>query len=111
MAFTLFLLSLAGMPPMAGFFGKLYVFRAAIDAELYAVAIIGLLNSLIGAYYYLRVLVYMYFREPAPGAPVAKPMKSGLVVGALVIAAILVVLLGILPGAPLDMARVASVLR
>jgi NADH-quinone oxidoreductase subunit N len=54
LAFSLFLLSLAGIPPTAGFFGKLYVFRAAIDSELYAVAVIGLLNSVIGAYYYLR---------------------------------------------------------
>jgi len=49
LAFSLFLLSLAGVPPTAGFFGKLYVFQAAIDAELYALAVIGLLNSVIGA--------------------------------------------------------------
>lgn len=104
LAFTVFLLSLAGMPPTAGFFGKLYVFRAAIGSELYLLAVLGLLNSLLGAYYYLRVIVFMYFREPAPGAPLAVPMRSGLVTGALVIAGFLVLALGIAPGTPLAMA-------
>src|SRR5690606_34529311 len=104
LAFTLFLLSLAGMPPTAGFFGKLFVFRAAMDSELYLLAVLGLLNSLLGAYYCLRVIVFMYFREPAPGAPIATPMRSGLVNGALVIAAFLVLALGIAPGTPLAMA-------
>lgn len=97
LAFTVFLVSLAGIPPTAGFFGKLYVFRAAVDAQLYALAVLGLVNSVIGAYYYLKVLVYLYMREPAPGAPVAVPMRSGLVVSALVIAAVLVVALGLTP--------------
>jgi NADH-quinone oxidoreductase subunit N len=108
LAFSLFLLSLAGIPPTAGFFGKLYVFRAAIDAELYAVAVIGLLNSVIGAYYYLRVMVFMYFREPQPGAPVAVPMRSGLVASALVIAAVLVLALGLMPEGVLEMAAAAG---
>ncbi|HEY6557110.1 MAG TPA: NADH-quinone oxidoreductase subunit N [Polyangiaceae bacterium] len=110
LAFSLFLLSLAGIPPTAGFFAKLYIFQAAIDAELYALTIIGLLNSIIGAYYYLRVMVYMYMREPIPGAPIATPMQSGYVATALVIAAVLVLLLGIVPGTSLDVA-VSAVLR
>ena len=69
LAFSLFLLSLAGVPPTAGFFGKWFLFRAAIDAGLYWLTIIAFINSVIGAYYYLRVLVYMYMREPAAGAP------------------------------------------
>jgi NADH-quinone oxidoreductase subunit N len=97
LAFSVFLLSLAGVPPMAGFFGKLGVFQAAIDAELYALAIIGLLNSLVGAYYYLRVMVYMYMREPGPGAPVATPMKSAYVSVVIVVAAFLVIWWGISP--------------
>ncbi len=97
LAFSVFLLSLAGVPPLAGFFGKLGVFRAAIDAELYALVIIGLVNSLIGAYYYLRVMVYMYMREPGPGAPVATPMKSAFVSVALVVAALLVIWWGFYP--------------
>jgi NADH-quinone oxidoreductase subunit N len=111
LAFSLFLLSLAGVPPTAGFFGKLYVFRAAIDAELYVLAVIGLLNSVIGAYYYLRVIVFLYMREPEPGAPIAVPMRSGLVTAALVIAAVLVITLGILPGDSLDMAAGAAMAR
>jgi NADH-quinone oxidoreductase subunit N len=108
LAFSLFLLSLAGVPPTAGFFGKLYVFRSAIDAELYALAVIGLLNSIVGAYYYLRVIVYMDMREPIPGAAIATPMRSGYVATALVIAALLVLALGILPGISLDVALAAS---
>ena len=68
----------------------------------------GLLNSVIGAYYYLRVIVFMYMREPEPGAPIAKPMRSGYVGFALAVAAILVLLLGIFPGSSLDIARAAS---
>ncbi len=110
LAFSLFLLSLAGIPPLAGFFGKLYIFRAAIDSGFYWLAIIGLLNSVLGAYYYLRVMVFMYFREPAPGAPLAVPMKSGYVASALLIAAVLVLALGLVPGMSLDMV-VAAVAR
>ncbi|APR79493.1 NADH-ubiquinone oxidoreductase chain N [Minicystis rosea] len=104
MAFSLFLLSLAGIPPTAGFFGKLYIVRAAIGANLYPLAIILVLNSVLGAYYYLRVLVFMYMREPAPGAPIARPMRSGYVATALVLAAILVVVLGLWPSTSLQMA-------
>jgi NADH-quinone oxidoreductase subunit N len=110
LAFSLFLLSLSGAPPTAGFFGKLYVFSAAIDSKLYWLAVIGLLNSVIGAYYYLRVLVFMYMREPEPGAPVAKPMSSGYVATALALAALLVLALGIWPGSSLEVA-VAATLR
>jgi NADH-quinone oxidoreductase subunit N len=108
LAFSLFLVSLAGVPPTAGFFGKLYVFQAAVDAQLYFVAVIGLLNSVIGAYYYLRVMVYMYMREPAPGAALAVPMRSGLVASALFIAAVLVLAFGIMPGSTLDVAAGAG---
>ena len=110
LAFSLFLLSLSGAPPTAGFFGKLYVFSAAIDSKLYWLAVVGLLNSVIGAYYYLRVLVFMYMREPEPGAPVAKPMSSGYVSTALALAALLVLALGIWPGSSLEVA-VAATLR
>jgi NADH-quinone oxidoreductase subunit N len=108
LAFSLFLLSLAGVPPTAGFFGKLYVVRTAIGSGLYALSVILLLNSVLSAYYYLRVLVFMYMREPAPGAAIAKPMRSGYVVTALVVAAVLVVLLGMWPGMSLEMANEAA---
>lgn len=61
MALTVFMFSMAGIPPLAGFFGKLYVFMAAIDAELYAVAVIGVVTSVVGAFYYLRIVKVMYF--------------------------------------------------
>jgi NADH-quinone oxidoreductase subunit N len=108
LAFSFFLLSLAGVPPTAGFFGKFYVFSAAMDSDLYALTVIGLLNSILGAYYYLRVLVFMYMREPEPGAPVATPMKSGMVASALVIAAVFVIVIGLFPDTLLTMARAAG---
>jgi NADH-quinone oxidoreductase subunit N len=108
LAFSFFLLSLAGVPPSAGFFGKLYVFSAAVDAQLNVLVVIGLLNSVLGAYYYLRVMVYMYMREPEPGAPIATPMRSGFVVAALILAAVLVLVLGILPSSSLDIAAAAG---
>jgi NADH-quinone oxidoreductase subunit N len=104
LAFSLFLLSLAGIPPTAGFFGKWFLFRAAIDSGLYWLAIIALVNSVLGAYYYLRVLVYMYMREPAAGAPFAVPMRSGYVAAALLVSAVLVLALGLDPGRSLAVA-------
>ncbi len=109
LAFSLFLLSLAGIPPTAGFFGKLYIVRAAIGSGLYPLAVALLLNSVLGAYYYLRVLVFMYMREPAPGAPIAQPMRSGYVATALVIAAALVLLLGLWPTTSLQIAVQAAI--
>jgi NADH-quinone oxidoreductase subunit N len=108
LAFGLFLLSLAGVPPTAGFFGKWFLFKAAMDGGFYWLAIIAFLNSVIGAYYYLRVLVYMYMREPAAGAPIAIPMRSGYVAAALLLSAILVIALGVLPGSSLDLAESAA---
>ncbi len=106
--FALFVLSLAGIPPTAGFFGKYFLLRSAIGGGFYILAIIAFVNSVIGAYYYLRVLVFMYMREPAAGAPIAKPMVSGYVNAALIVSALLVLLLGILPGATLDIANAAA---
>jgi len=69
MAFILamILFSLAGIPPLAGFFAKWYVFLAAIQAGLYPLAVIGVLTSVVGAFYYIRIVKLMYFDEPAPG--------------------------------------------
>jgi NADH-quinone oxidoreductase subunit N len=108
LAFALFLLSLAGIPPTAGFFGKWFVFKAAIDGGLYWLAIVAFVNSVIGAYYYLRVLVYMYMREPAAGAPVAVPMRSGYVSAALLVSAMLVLALGLAPTRSLEVALTAA---
>ena len=58
--------SLAGIPPLAGFFAKFYVFLAAVKAGLYPLAVIGVVASVVGAYYYLRIVKIIYFDEPAP---------------------------------------------
>jgi NADH-quinone oxidoreductase subunit N len=78
MAFLLAMLmfSLAGVPPLAGFFGKFYVFMAAIEAGLYPLAVIGVLSSVVGAFYYLRIVKIMYFDEPAE--PFIQPMPGEL---------------------------------
>jgi NADH-quinone oxidoreductase subunit N len=62
--FAMLLFSLAGVPPLAGFFGKWYVFVAAIKADLFTLAVIGVLTSVVGAYYYLSIVKVMYFEEP-----------------------------------------------
>jgi NADH-quinone oxidoreductase subunit N len=68
LAFVLSMLmfSLAGIPPLAGFFGKLFVFMAAVKAGLWVLAILGVIASVVGAYYYLRIVKIIYFDEPAP---------------------------------------------
>jgi NADH-quinone oxidoreductase subunit N len=73
--FAMLLFSLAGIPPLAGFFAKFYVFLAAIQAGLYPLAVIGVLASVVGAYYYLRIVKVMYFDEPAG---VFEPMAAEL---------------------------------
>ncbi|ABD07290.1 Proton-translocating NADH-quinone oxidoreductase, chain N [Rhodopseudomonas palustris HaA2] len=65
--FAMLLFSMAGIPPLAGFFAKFYVFMAAIKAGLFALAVIGVVTSVVGAYYYLLIIKVMYFDEPAPG--------------------------------------------
>ena len=62
--FTIFLLSLIGVPLTGGFFGKFYIFKAALESHLVWLTVLGLLNSAVAAYYYLRILVVMYMHEP-----------------------------------------------
>ena len=104
-AMAVFLLSLAGVPPTAGFVAKLLIFKAALGAQAYGLAIAGILTSALGAYYYLRVVVYMYMR-PTEGAEetIASP---ALAVG-LALAAIAVVALGLGPEPIASLARAAS---
>src|SRR6266478_2203536 len=64
-ALLLFMFSLAGIPPLAGFWGKLYIFIAAVEAQLYVPAVLGVLASVVASYYYLRIVKVMYFDEPA----------------------------------------------
>jgi NADH-quinone oxidoreductase subunit N len=73
---AMLLFSMAGVPPLAGFFAKFYVFLAAIQAGLYALAVIGVLASVVGAYYYLAIIKTMYFDEPEKGfAPMPDELK------------------------------------
>jgi NADH-quinone oxidoreductase subunit N len=73
---TILMFSLAGIPPLAGFWAKWYVFLAAINADLYALAVIGVLASVVGAYYYLRIIKVMWFDEPVGGfVPMAGELR------------------------------------
>lgn len=89
---AVFMFSLAGIPPLAGFFGKLYVFSAAVEAGLIWLAIVGVLNSALGAYYYLRVTVAMFMAEEPVGAGdvprPAWPVTATAVIAALATAAL-----------------------
>jgi len=101
----LFLLSLVGIPPLAGFVGKFYVFGAAVRAGYFWLAVIGVLNSAAAAYYYLRIIVYMYMREPEGAATTyASSFAGGL---ALAIALLAIVLLGVMPAPFVDLAQAA----
>jgi NADH-quinone oxidoreductase subunit N len=84
--FAAILFSMAGIPPLAGFFGKLLVFNAAVDAGLFGLAVIGVVASVVSAYYYVRIVKVMYFDEPA-GAfdDVEGPLKVVLAVSAAVV--------------------------
>ena len=112
---TLFLLSLAGIPPTAGFIAKVNVFSAAIDGGYWLLALIGVLASVAAAFFYLRVIVLMYMQEPE-GAPVvaegpgtgATTVSTGAI---LAIPAAATLLLGVFPGLIVGIIREASVLR
>ena len=108
--FVLGILSLMGFPPTAGFFGKYYVFQAAVLAgpDLLWLAILGVVTSAIGAYYYLKVIVFLFMTEPQAGATPAIPMRSISVATALVLSGYFVVKMGITPGRYLDMAIEAA---
>jgi NADH-quinone oxidoreductase subunit N len=94
--FTVFLLSLIGVPLTAGFFGKFYIFKAALDSQLYWLAVLGLLNSAVAAYYYLRIIVVMYFHEPGHTTDSLEELTPGIRVASLV-SAVAVVVLGVAP--------------
>ena len=107
-ALTVFLLSLIGIPLTGGFFAKFYVFSAALQANLVWLTIIGVLNSAVGAYYYLRIIVVMYMKEPREDAPAVAPIPLGLG-AALAISLAATIYLGVLPGKVLDYASRSAV--
>jgi NADH-quinone oxidoreductase subunit N len=108
--FVIGVLSLLGMPPTAGFFGKYYVFNAAVQAGggMVWLAVLGVLTSAVGAYYYIRVIVYLFMREPQAGAVLAVPMRSGYVASALVVSGYFVLRMGLAPDTYLGMAIEAA---
>jgi NADH-quinone oxidoreductase subunit N len=102
---TVFMLSLTGIPPTIGFVGKFYIFRAAIASDLIGLALIGVLTSLISAFYYLRVIVMMYMHSGDP-----KTHSEGWLNFSVAIAALATVILGIIPGPLLALAEGAQIL-
>lgn len=108
--FVLGVLSLMGLPPTAGFFAKYYVLMAAVDAGggLVWLAVIGVLASAAGAFYYLKVIVYLFMRQPEAGAPVAVPMRSWYLAVALGLCAYFVLRMGMAPGFYLNLAAEAA---
>ncbi|HUG40966.1 MAG TPA: NADH-quinone oxidoreductase subunit N [Longimicrobiales bacterium] len=102
---TVFLLSLAGVPPTGGFWGKFAILRSIVERGGVELAVVLVLTSLVSYYYYLRVAWYMWFREAAPGAATPEIHVSAGVRTALVAAAVAVLLLGIFPGELLEVAE------
>lgn len=102
-ALSFFLFSLAGLPPTAGFLGKYVIFQAAVDSERYLLAVVGVLNAAVAAYYYIRVVVTLYMRE---GDTEALPLPvSPATATVLVVSALGVLYLGLAPGRLLDLVR------
>ncbi|MBW6510583.1 MAG: NADH-quinone oxidoreductase subunit N [Desulfuromonadaceae bacterium] len=102
-AMAIFLFSLMGIPPTAGFVGKFYIFSGAVEAGYIWLAVIGVLNSAVSLYYYLRVLVYMYFRDPNEEFEWVA-LKTGALIS-IILAIVGVLYLGILPGGVMEMAK------
>jgi NADH-quinone oxidoreductase subunit N len=106
MAFVLAMLffSLAGVPPLAGFFAKFYVFAAAVKAELYGLAVLGVLSSVVGAFYYLRIVKVMFFDEAKPAFLPAAPYVRLVMIGA----GLFVVFYALYPAPLVDAAAAAA---
>ncbi len=104
-AMLLFMLSLGGIPPTAGFMGKFWVFSAAIDGGYYWLAVIGVLNSAVSLYYYLRVVVFMWFKgEPTGSEPVISPAMAVL----LAITIVGTIAIGVYPRPLFDLADISA---
>lgn len=100
---TIFLLSLIGVPLTGGFMGKFYIFKAALDSDLIWLTILGLLNSAVAAYYYLRIMVVMYFNEPGENTALAEAPSAGMT-AVLVGSALGTLVLGVVPNFILNLA-------
>jgi NADH-quinone oxidoreductase subunit N len=106
-AFALFLLAFAGIPPTSGFVGKLTVFSAAQGAGASTLVIVGVLASAVAAFFYIRVIVLMFFSEPAADGPTVT-VPSILTKATVTVAVLATVVLGIAPQPFLDLADKAS---
>jgi NADH-quinone oxidoreductase subunit N len=102
----LFMFSLTGIPGTAGFIGKFYLFNSVVRADLVWLAVIAVIFSAVSAFYYLRVVVYMYFREPEKEFTTREPISGSLAAG-LSLSALMVLVIGILPAAFWDAAQEA----
>ncbi|HEU4758610.1 MAG TPA: proton-conducting transporter membrane subunit, partial [Dehalococcoidia bacterium] len=102
---TLCLISLTGIPPTAGFIAKVYVFNAAVQGDLVWLAIVGVLNSVVSAYYYLRVVLNMYTLEPADEARIQLGPYLGL---AMTVAVVGLLVVGIFPNPLLQASEAAA---
>jgi NADH-quinone oxidoreductase subunit N len=96
-AMGVFLLSMLGLPPFAGFFGKLYIFSTAVESGLWLLAVLGMIASVVSAYYYIGVIVVMFMRESEDDQHVAVASRSGQAVAAVIFAFLLVLQLGLFP--------------
>ncbi len=105
---AVFMFALAGIPPLAGFFGKYYVFVGAIQAHMTWLAILGVLTSVISVYFYIRVVVYMFFKDALPSESF-KIETSSLSLASVVISGLLVLIFGIVPDLLLNV--ITSVLK
>lgn len=106
---TIFLLSLIGVPLTGGFMGKFYIFKAALDSDMIWLTVLGLLNSAVAAYYYLRIMVVMYFEEPGEATASADAPSAG-ITAVLVGSAIGTLVLGIMPNFVLNLATKSAAL-
>ena len=104
-AFAVFMFSMAGIPPLAGFFSKLYIFFAAVESGFFGLAIIGVLSSVVGAFYYLRIIKVVYFDAPDESLDTPIDRNLGLVIFG---TAMIVVLFFAFPGIIIDGASVAA---
>src|SRR5262249_14935494 len=104
-AMLLFMLSLGGIPPTAGFMGKFWIFSAAIESGYAWLAVIGVLNSAISLYYYIRIVVFMYLKTATPGSEPTTNPSLGL---ALAVAVAATIVLGIYPRLLFDLADASA---
>jgi NADH-quinone oxidoreductase subunit N len=105
LAMLIFMLSLGGIPPTAGFMGKFWLFSAAIDAQYYWLAVLGVLNSAISLYYYLRIVVYMFMKGDPTGSD---PKPAPALTAVLVVTLAATIILGVYPRPLFELAEASA---